>query len=45
MPSKPKGKEIKAFMHNTEQFTICTQGKPNEQLFHRQVAIQLPKRC
>ena len=28
---------------NWQQFTKCTSGKPNEQLFLRQVAIQLPK--
>ena len=28
-----------------QRFTIGTQGKPNEQLFPRQAAIQLPKRC
>ena len=28
-----------------QQFTIGTHGKPNEQLFPRQVAIQLPKLC
>ena len=28
---------------NWQQFTKSTRGKPNEQLFLRQVAIQLPK--
>ena len=28
---------------NWEQFTKSTRGKPNEQLFPRQVVIQLPK--
>ena len=28
---------------NLEHFTKCTRGKPNEQLFLRQVVIQLPK--
>ena len=28
---------------NWQQFTKDTRGKPNEQLFPRQVAIQLPK--
>ena len=28
---------------NWQQFTKCTRGKPNEQLFPRQVVIQLPK--
>ena len=28
---------------NWRQFTKGTRGKPNEQLFPRQVAIQLPK--
>ena len=29
---------------NWQQFTKGTRGKPNEQLFFRQVVIQLPKR-
>ena len=28
---------------NWQQFTKGTRGKPNEQLFHKQVVIQLPK--
>ena len=28
---------------NWQQFTKSTRGKPNEQLFPRQVVIQLPK--
>ena len=28
---------------NWQQFTKGARGKPNEQLFHRQVVIQLPK--
>ena len=28
---------------NRQQFTKSTRGKPNEQLFPRQVVIQLPK--
>ena len=28
---------------NWQQFTKCTRGKPNEQLFPKQVVMQLPK--
>ena len=35
-------KEITKYI-NWQQFTKVTRGKPNEQLFPRQVVIQLPK--
>ena len=38
---KTKG-EITKYI-NWQQFTKGTRGKPNEQLFPRQVVIQLPK--
>ena len=40
----PKAKrEITKYI-NWQQFTTGTLGKPNEQLFPRQVVIQLPER-
>ena len=41
-PALWKKREISKYI-NWHQFTKCTRGKPNEQLFPRQVVIQLPK--
>ena len=41
LPSKPKRKITKYI--NWQQFTKGTRGKPNEQVFPRQVVVQLPK--
>ena len=41
-PALKNKKEITKYI-NWQQFTKGTRGKPNEQLFPRQVVIQLPK--
>ena len=40
--SRPQNQKGNKYI-NWQQFTKGTRGKPNEQLFPRQVAIQLPK--
>ena len=41
-PQNQNLREITKYIH-WQQFTKNTRGKPNEQLFPRQVVIQLPK--
>ena len=41
-PALKTKREINKYIHG-QRFTIGTYGKPNEQLFPRQVAVQLPK--
>ena len=44
LTNEPKGSdELITKYINWQQFTKGTRGKPNEQLFPRQVVIQLPK--
>ena len=43
-PALKTKREITKYI-NWQQFTKGTRGKPNEQLFPRQVFIQLPKIC